>query len=142
MTERRMIHTLLEMPIFPPTQKILGAELISYDCEKGTVEYRFQPVVGLENPVGGVQGGIVCAMLDDCVGTAMATQLPPDTWIPTLELNTSFVRAVKYGELIYGYGKVTNMGSTVVHSEAELRDSKQKLLARCTAVSMRVAATY
>ena len=115
----------------PPAAETLGWELIREDPAAGTVEIAFRPGEAFLNPHGTVQGGFVAAMLDDTMGPAFVT-LTDGACIPsTIEMNVTFIRAVKPGRVI-GKGRVVSRGKTIVFLEGELFDEEDNLLARAT----------
>ena len=67
----------------PPCAKTLGLEFVEIDGERGTIETRFEAVNSFLNPVGHVQGGFLAAMLDDTMGTALASTLKDEELLST-----------------------------------------------------------
>jgi uncharacterized protein (TIGR00369 family) len=115
----------------PPAAETLGWELISEDPENGTIEIAFHAGEAFLNPHGTVQGGFVAAMLDDTMGPALVSKTD-GAFIPsTIDMNVSFIRAVKPGRVI-GRGRVVSQGKTIAFLEGELFDEQGNLLARAT----------
>jgi len=80
------IRALLRDPArHPPSARHLGFELIDFSVDEGWAEVAFTPRPEFANPAGMVQGGFVCAMLDDAMGVtasisqrfAITTRRPP-----------------------------------------------------------------
>ena len=115
----------------PPAAETLGWELIREDPEAGTVEIAFHPGQAFLNPHGTVQGGFVAAMLDDTMGPALVSKTDGACMPATIDMNVSFVRAVKPGRVI-GKGRLVSQGKTIAFFEAELFDEEGNLLARAT----------
>ena len=115
----------------PPAAETLGWELIREDPAAGTVEIAFHPGEAFLNPHGTVQGGFVAAMLDDTMGPALVSKTDGACIPSSIEMNVSFIRAVKPGRVI-GKGRVVSQGRTIAFLEAELYDEDGNLLARAT----------
>ena len=115
----------------PPAAKTLGWELIREDPEAGTVEIAFHPGEAFLNPHGTVQGGFVAAMLDDTMGPALVSKTDGACIPSSIDMNVTFVRAVKPGRVI-GKGRVVSQGKSIAFLEAELFDEQGNLLARAT----------
>ena len=118
----------------PECAKTLGLTIIGHDLEAHTVELEFDGKPAFANPIGIVQGGFLCAMLDDCMGLASATVLAMGEFAPTLALNVQFHRPAKIGRL-RGIGRVTKTGKDIFHLAGELFQD-DKLIASATATSM------
>ena len=115
----------------PPAAETLGWELIREDPEAGTVEIAFHPGEAFLNPHGTVQGGFVAAMLDDTMGPALVSKTDGACVPSSIDLNVTFIRAVKPGRVI-GKGRVVSQGRTIAFLEGELFDEAGNLLARAT----------
>ena len=77
---------------------------------------------------GGIQGGMVAAMLDDVMSLAVGLDLEWGQISPTLELKVSMLNAARPGRII-GTGRVIKRGKSVGFIEGELTDESGKLLA-------------
>lgn len=121
----------------PPCTKLLGASIIDYDLDKGWVKMGFQPKPEFANPRGGVQGGILTAMLDELFSFAAFAYFKGEYATPTIQLTTQFLRTVKI-EPLTGIGRVVKAGRKVVFSEAELCNAKGQICAKATASTMLV----
>ena len=115
----------------PPAAETLGWELIREDPEAGTVEIAFHPGEAFLNPHGTVQGGFVAAMLDDTMGPALVSKTDGACVPSSIDLNVTFIRAVKPGRVV-GKGRVVSQGRTIAILEGELFDGAGNLLARAT----------
>jgi uncharacterized protein (TIGR00369 family) len=123
----------------PPCAETLGWELIREDPGAGTIEIAFHPGEAFLNPRGTVQGGFVAAMLDDTMGPALVSKTDGACVPATIDMNVSFVRAVKPGRVI-GKGRVVSQGKTIAFLEGELFDEAGNLLARATSSARIVSA--
>jgi uncharacterized protein (TIGR00369 family) len=117
----------------PECARTLGLEIIGYDLAAHTVELEFDGKPEFANPIGIVQGGFLCAMLDDAMGLAAATAMTLGEFAPTLNLNAQFHRPAKIGKL-KAIGRITMRGKGVFHLAAELlQDGKVVATATATA---------
>lgn len=127
------IRTLLRDPAKAPAcARHLGFELIDFSVRGGWAEIAFTPRPEFANPAGHVQGGFVCAMLDDAMGVTATIAHRFEVMVPTLQMATTFVRPVKMARVI-GRGEVLHMGKTAVQLQGKLRSEAGELLAVSTA---------
>jgi len=118
----------------PPAANTLGFKLLDIDADKGTIRVQFEGKQEFLNPIGNVQGGFICAMLDDTLGPALVATLPKDHFAPTIELKVNFIRPAKPGVLI-GTGRVVSRGGTIAFLAGELTSEQGELLATATATA-------
>jgi len=118
----------------PSSHKLVGWKLINVNPVDGTIEIEFEGTKEFLNPVGNINGGILCTMLDLTLGPALGARLGPDEFGPTLELKTSFIKPAKPGKLI-GKGRILKMGKGICFSEAELFDMDENLIAKASATA-------
>ncbi|MEZ5654051.1 MAG: PaaI family thioesterase [Burkholderiaceae bacterium] len=107
----------LEPP--PPVATLLGAVIRSVDIDDGhlRVDYLAQP--SFANPAGSVQGGMLCAMLDDLCASLVDATLAPGQFVATLTLNTSYLRSAGIGPL-QGHARLKRRGRQICVVEADL----------------------
>lgn len=116
----------------PPAAELLGWTLIEVDSEKGRIRVQFEAKREFLNAVGNIQGGILTAMLDEAMGPALVSTLPPGHFAPMMELKTNFMRPAKLGHL-FATGRVVFRGKTFGFIEGTLRDSDGKMIATASA---------
>jgi uncharacterized protein (TIGR00369 family) len=121
------IQAILKRP--GPASDVLGLDLIAFDREAGRVEVAFEADERLTNKWGGLHGGMVAAMLDDCMSIAVGLTLEWGQITPTLEMKTSFLSAGKPGRLL-GEGWTVKRGGSVAFVEAALTDADGEPVAR------------
>ena len=113
----------LDTPDMPPNVKaavkapatasqILGLELLGFDIETGAVQMAFNVSDQLLNKWGGIQGGMVAAMLDEAIAFAAGLKLDWGQIVPTLEFKTSFLEAGRPGRL-YAEGRTVRRGRSI-----------------------------
>ncbi|PKQ03753.1 MAG: phenylacetic acid degradation protein [Alphaproteobacteria bacterium HGW-Alphaproteobacteria-12] len=111
-----------------PASRYLGLEILEADKESRTVKVAFNAGPDLCNMWGGIQGGMVAAMLDDVMSLAVGLDLEWGQISPTLELKVSMLNAARPGRII-GTGRVIKRGKSVGFIEGELMDEEGRLLA-------------
>ena len=74
----------------PPAAQLLGLDLV--DIRHGHVEFDFHPATRFDNGQAAVLGGVLAAVLDFAVSTAVLTTLDIGTMVVTANLNVSFIR--------------------------------------------------
>lgn len=111
-----------------PASKYLGLEILDADKEQGIVKLAFNAGPELCNMWGGIQGGMVAAMLDDAMAFAVGLNLEWGQISPTLELKVSMIAPARPGR-IYATGKVIKRGRSVGFVEGELIAEDGTLLA-------------
>jgi uncharacterized protein (TIGR00369 family) len=119
----------------PPITTTLGATFVSLSEDALEAEYIGTPA--FLNPAGQLQGGMLCAMLDDLTATLVTSTLAEGEHCATLNLNTSFLRPAKTGTLT-GRAKLVRRGRGVCNVSGELRQDG-RLVATATAVCTIIA---
>ena len=122
-----------DMPM-PPCAQLLGWRLLDQDAEKGWARIEFQGRPEFLNPAGFIQGGLLAAMLDDCMGPAAWFKSKGEWFTSTIDMNVSFLAAAKPGRLI-GEGQVVQLGNTIGFLEAKLMDEGGQIIARATSTA-------
>lgn len=117
---------------FPPSGRLLGLKLQSFERGRATVEFRPQPE--FLNFAGTVQGGFLTAFADSAMGAALATVCEDDETWATLELKINFLRpAQQDGNVLTCTAKVMHKGKTIAFLEAEMFDARSNMVAKVTA---------
>jgi uncharacterized protein (TIGR00369 family) len=132
------IATVLDRFPTPECAKLLGLDILEADPTDGRVKITFEGRPEFCNAAGGIQGGFLTAMLDDCMGPAVLIGTNAQLFPTTISLNVNFLAPAKPGQLI-GEAKVLRMGKTIGFVEASLRDEAGQVIATATA-SVRVVA--
>jgi uncharacterized protein (TIGR00369 family) len=89
----------------------------------------------LSNPMRQIQGGYLCAMLDEVMSVACQVASGMTHVAPTLEMKTSFFRPAMPGQLT-GIGRVVRWGKTIAFTEGELTDVEGRTVAKATGTAM------
>ena len=131
-TDEELLARFLRTKNQPTGSQTLGFRMLKVDQANKTVEVAFDARADrLCNPMGQIQGGFLCAMLDECMSVACMVASGMTAVAPTLEMKTSFLRPGKPGEL-RGVGRVIRWGRTIAFTEGEIYDAEGRLLAKAT----------
>jgi uncharacterized protein (TIGR00369 family) len=117
----------------PPVAELLGLEIVSHGDGEAVMAMEAGEVH--ENPMGFVQGGIVCALADGAMGFAYFSTLADGESFTTVEIKMNFLRPFATGRLI-ATGRVLNRGRTLGLTEAHVRDVDGRLIAHATSTCM------
>jgi uncharacterized protein (TIGR00369 family) len=130
------IQTVLDRFATPPCAKLLGLDILAADPTEGRVRIGFEGRAEFCNAAGGIQGGLLTAMLDDCIGSAVLIGTDAQLLPTTISLHVNFLAPAKPGRLI-GEASIQRMGKTIGFIEASLRDEAGQMIATAGA-SVRV----
>ena len=120
----------------PAGSRTLGFRMLKVSQAERTVEVEFDARAELlANPMKQVQGGYLCAMLDECMSVACMVASKMTAVAPTAEMKTSFFRPAMPGEL-KGIGRVVRWGRTLAFTEGELYDAEGRLVAKATGTAV------
>lgn len=120
----------------PTGSQTLGFRMVAVNQAEKTVEVAFDAKAELLlNPMKQIQGGYLCAMLDEAMSVACMVASGMTHVAPTAEMKTSFFRPASPGE-IRGVGRVAKWGRTIAFTEGELYDSEGRLLAKATGTAV------
>ncbi len=120
----------------PAGSRTLGFHMLKVNQAERMVEVAFDARAELlANPMKQVQGGYLCAMLDECMSVACQVASGMTSVAPTLEMKTSFFRPAMPG-MLRGVGRVAKWGRTIAFTEGELYDAEGRLVAKATGTAM------
>jgi uncharacterized protein (TIGR00369 family) len=131
---RRQIEAILrgEAPP-PPVAELLGIRLVS--IEDGECVFEMDALPEHANPMGTVQGGVICALADAAMGLAYASLLDEGESFTTLELKTNYLRPVTEGTLV-ATGRVVHAGRTIGLTTCDVVDGQGRKIAHATSTCM------
>jgi uncharacterized protein (TIGR00369 family) len=136
LTDDDILQRFLRTKNQPTGSQTLGFRMLSVSQETKTVEVAFEARAELlSNPMKQVQGGYLCAMLDECMSVACMVASGMTCVAPTAEMKTSFFRPAAPGPL-RGVGRVVRWGKTLAFTEGELYDEQNRLLAKATGTAV------
>ena len=120
----------------PTGSQTLGFRIVAVSQADKSVEVEFEAKPELLlNPMKQVQGGYLCAMLDECMSVACMVASGMTHVAPTAEMKTTFFRPAMPGKL-KGIGRVAKWGRTIAFTEGELYDADGRLLAKATGTAV------
>jgi uncharacterized protein (TIGR00369 family) len=136
LTDDAILARFLRTKNQPTGSQTLGFRMVSVSQASRTVEVEFEAKAELLlNPMKQIQGGYLCAMLDECMSVACMVASGMTHVAPTAEMKTSFFRPAAPGK-IKGVGRVVRWGSRVAFTEGELYDPEGRLLAKGTGTAI------
>jgi len=139
LTDDDILQRFLRTKNQPTGSQTLGFRLLSVSQEDRSVEVAFEARAEVMlNPMKQIQGGYMCAMLDECMSVACMVASGMTHVAPTVEMKTSFFRPGMPGAL-RGVGRVVKWGKTIAFTEGELYDAEGRLLAKATGTGVPTA---
>jgi uncharacterized protein (TIGR00369 family) len=136
LTDDAILQRFLRTKNQPTGSQTLGFRMVSVSQARKEVEVAFEAKAELlSNPMRQVQGGYLCAMLDECMSVACMVASGMTAVAPTVELKTSFFRPAGFGPL-KGIGRVVRWGKTIAFTEGELYDAEGRLVAKATGTAV------
>ena len=136
LTDEAILQRFLRSKNQPTGSQTLGFRMVAVSQADRSVEVEFDARAELLlNPMKQIQGGYLCAMLDEAMSVACMVASGMTAVAPTLEMKTSFFRPGMPGK-IRGVGKVVKWGRQVAFTEGELFDLEGRLLAKATGTAI------
>lgn len=116
----------------PPAAQLLGHDLVG--IRHGHVEFDFHPATRFDNGQAAVLGGVLAAVLDFAVSTAVLISVDIGTTVVTANLNVSFIRPVHPDSgILRCVGTLVHGGHRSAFADATLTDTAGLIHARATA---------
>jgi acyl-CoA thioesterase len=129
-TEAEMLRHIQENVVEPT--KLLNAEFLSLDSERGIARCRFRIVPVFCHSQGTIcQGGFLTGMIDIAMANAALAKGRFAFAVPTLELKISFLEPVGPGDVV-AEGRVLRWGGSVAFLEGDLKDQQGRLIVHAT----------
>lgn len=119
----------------PPCSDTLGMRLAEVHQESKTIRMDFDVPEMFANPTGAIQGGFVSAMMDEAMSTCVIIASNVTMTAPTLEMKTSYLRALFPGKA-YVEARILKLGRSAAFMEADCFSGEGKLVARATATAI------
>ncbi|MDP1875397.1 PaaI family thioesterase [Phenylobacterium sp.] len=136
LTDEAILARFLRTKNQPTGSQTLGFRMVAVSQAEKSVEVAFDAKAELLlNPMKQIQGGYLCAMLDEAMSVACMVASGMTHVAPTLEMKTSFLRPAMPGQ-IKGIGRVVKWGRSIAFTEGELYDSDGRLLAKATGTAL------
>jgi uncharacterized protein (TIGR00369 family) len=136
LTDEAILQRFLRTKNQPTGSQTLGFRMVAVSQAEKSVEVEFEARAELLlNPMKQIQGGYLCAMLDECMSVACMVASGMTHVAPTAEMKTTFFRPAVPGK-IRGVGKVVRWGNRVAFTEGELFDPDGRTLAKATGTAI------
>jgi uncharacterized protein (TIGR00369 family) len=117
----------------PPCFLDAGAKIIAYEPNK-SLTVRFPVLDKHANPVGFLQGGVLCSLFDNVFGPlSFSTLRKPCV---SIDMNVNFIRAAKPGEFVTIRAEFASKTKKLLQMTAEARNEKDKIVATATSSLM------
>jgi uncharacterized protein (TIGR00369 family) len=116
----------------PPCTETVGMRLTHVDQAKMVARYEFEAKQDFANPTGAIQGGFICAMLDEAMSALAIIASNVTMNAPTLEMKVSFLRPLFVGKAT-AEARILKWGKSTCFIEAELFDPAGQLVAKASA---------
>lgn len=114
----------------PPIHHLLGGHEIQWNSEKREITVSYIALESFTNPRGTVEGGMICAMLDDAMGILAAlNQMQKPA--ATINLSMDFLRPCNVGD-VQAKAWFIKEGRKILSIESEAWQNN-KMIARTTA---------
>jgi len=118
-----------------PIIKMLNGQVL--EVNEGNVKFSFLVEKNMLNPNGILHGGVMATMLDELMGCAAWTMNKPHLFA-TINLQVDYLTAAKIGETLIGEGIVLKPGNTIMHTEAKLYNSENRMIAKAVSNLVRM----
>lgn len=109
-----------------PFIRLMGMRLRSAEEGKSVVECRIRPV--LRNSFGMLHGGVLGALVDVSIATALRSVLPLSMRMTTIEYKVNFLKPVSSGT-VTARGAILRLGGTIASGTSEIRDGEGEIVA-------------
>jgi acyl-CoA thioesterase len=109
-----------------PFVKLMGMKLLSSGGGKSVMRCRIRPV--LRNTAGTLHGGVMGALVDMSVATALRSVMPLSSRMTTVEYKVNFLKPVSEGT-VTAYGTVLRRGATIAVGSTEIRNGEEEVVA-------------
>jgi uncharacterized protein (TIGR00369 family) len=116
----------------PPCTETVGMRLTRVDQSNMIARYEFEARQDFANPTGAIQGGFICAMLDEAMSALAIIASNVTMNAPTLEMKVSFLRPLFVGKAT-AEARILKWGKSTCFIEAELFDPAGQLVAKASA---------
>ena len=116
----------------PACTETVGMRLTHVDQAKMIARYEFEAKQDFANPTGAIQGGFICAMLDEAMSALAIIASNVTMNAPTLEMKVSFLRPLFVGKAT-AEARILKWGKSTCFIEAELFDPAGQLVAKASA---------
>src|SRR3989337_4263930 len=115
-----------------PFVKLMGMKLLSSVDGKSVMRCRIRPV--LRNTSGTLHGGVMGALVDMSVATALRSVMDLSRWMTTVAYKVNFLKPVSDG-VVTAHGTILRLGTTIAVGATEIRNDQGEAVAFGSATS-------
>jgi acyl-CoA thioesterase len=109
-----------------PFVKLMGMKLLSSGNGKSAMQCTIRAV--LRNSAGTLHGGVMGALVDMSVATALRSIMPLSSRMTTVEYKVNFLKPVSDG-VVTAYGTILRMGATIAAGSTEIQNGDGEVVA-------------
>jgi len=109
-----------------PFIRLMGMRLLSAAGGKSVMQCRIRPV--LRNTAGTLHGGVMGALVDMSVATALRSVMPLSSGMTTVEYKVNFLKPVPEG-VVTAHGTILRLGKTIAAGSVEIRNGEEEVVA-------------
>lgn len=109
-----------------PFVKLMKMKLLSSAGGKSVMRCTICPV--LRNTAGTLHGGVMGALVDMSVATALRSVMPLSSWMTTVEYKVNFLKPVSKGT-VTAHGSILRLGTTIAAGSTEIRNGEGEIVA-------------
>ena len=113
----------------PPSFIASGARILSYESGR-SIKLIFPVREHQLNPIGTLQGGILCSFFDEAFGTLSFASLRKPC--VSIDMNVNFIRPIRLGENLIIHAEFKAKSKKLLQLYAEAHNGKKKLAATAT----------
>lgn len=128
---RKRMPDGVDLQLPPPCYEEMDAEAVEYDADAQSLTVRIPVQKRYQNPLGLMQGGFICAAVDNTLGPLSFLVAPPSV---TTSLTTQYLRPIDPSvEYIDIEGRLAEQAGKQLFLEATVRLPNGKTAARAQA---------
>jgi len=116
-----------------PFWKLLGMEVV--DVKKGWAKVKLPFEKKISQADGIAHGGSIFSTADSAVAMALLGLVSKEETMVTIEMKINYIKPVSKGEII-AEAKIIHKGSKTAIGDIDVRNSKDEVIAKCTATYM------
>jgi acyl-coenzyme A thioesterase 13 len=120
-----------------PLGRWLNGKLVG--VEDGSLTMEFVVREEMTNPGKILHGGATASMIDDVMGLTVFS-LGRENFYTSVNLNVDYLLSAKVGDVLLVKTKVVRAGKTIINLECEVRNSEDKIVAKCTSNMVGISA--
>lgn len=132
LSDDEIVRALEQIGTHEHAAELLGFKPVQFSVEDGWIEAEFNPDPRTANLRGGVQGGMICAILDEVMSLAVVVAERFTVGVPTLEMKTSFLAPLPLGKC-RARGQAVRVGRNVGFMEGTVWTGDGEIAAKATA---------